>query len=87
MNVTEKGVIEESHSHLATALKQSLPSDDAIIMGHMRIAYDLLEALRRLPTGRSYSHGYNDPTDRRMQADEDAMTRDLARTEDGRPRW
>lgn len=36
--------IEEAFGHLAGALMQSIPSDDQIIIGHMREAHDLLQA-------------------------------------------
>lgn len=36
--------IEEAFAHLAGALTQSIPSDDQIIIGHMRDAHDLLRA-------------------------------------------
>jgi len=36
--------IEEAFGHLAGALMQAIPSDDQIIIGHMRDARDLLQA-------------------------------------------
>lgn len=35
--------IEEAFAHLAGALMQTIPSDDQIIIGHMRDAHDLLQ--------------------------------------------
>jgi hypothetical protein len=36
--------IREAYSHLGAALMQTAPSDDQIIMGHVRSAHELLEA-------------------------------------------
>jgi hypothetical protein len=36
--------IEEAFGHLAGALMQAIPSDDQIIIGHMRDAHNLLQA-------------------------------------------
>ena len=41
-NGPDSDVIDEVRSHLGTALAQQAPSDDAIIMDHVRDAYRLL---------------------------------------------
>lgn len=38
--------LDDAISHLTTALRQALPTDDAIIVGHMRDALALLRAER-----------------------------------------
>jgi hypothetical protein len=39
--------VEEARDHLAAALGQTVPSDDQIIVGNMRIAHSLLAAALR----------------------------------------
>lgn len=39
--------INEARAHLAVALVQSLPSDDQIIIGHIREANAVLDALSK----------------------------------------
>jgi hypothetical protein len=43
---TAENVINEAISHLRCALSQSIPGDDQIIIGHIRSAAEVLEALR-----------------------------------------
>jgi hypothetical protein len=38
-----KETVKEARNHLYAAMVQSIPSDDQIIMDHVRDAYDLLE--------------------------------------------
>jgi len=38
-------LILEIHGHLGAAIIQSLPSDDQIIMGHVREAYAMLRTI------------------------------------------
>ena len=43
----KKNLLEEAYSHLVGAEAQSLPSDDQIIMDHVRSAIALLKVLRK----------------------------------------
>ena len=45
-------LIAEARAHLGAALAQALPSDDQIIMQHVRDAHDLLMAVE-LPAAQS----------------------------------
>lgn len=45
MSDAERKIILDAWSHLAGALSQSIPSDDQIIIGHMRDAEELLKSL------------------------------------------
>jgi hypothetical protein len=47
MSDDERKVILDAWSHLVGALAQSIPSDDQIIIGHMRDSADLLHTLLR----------------------------------------
>ena len=38
-------IIERARGHLAAAIGQSIPSDDQIIMDHVKAAYELLWAI------------------------------------------
>jgi hypothetical protein len=39
--------LDEAIAHLGAALIQSLPSDDQIIMGHVKTAHDILTVISR----------------------------------------
>lgn len=45
MSKPERAFILEASSHLGAALSQVLPSDDQVIVGHMRSAHALLVGL------------------------------------------
>ncbi len=40
-------IIERARDHLGSAIGQSIPQDDQIIMDHVKAAYELLNALGR----------------------------------------
>lgn len=44
---TPADMLESAMGHLGAAITQSLPSDDAIIMEHVRVAHELVTALWR----------------------------------------
>lgn len=45
--VPAAAVLDEIVGHLGAAVGASIPSDDQIIMGHVRAAYELARILRR----------------------------------------
>ena len=45
-------LVREAESHLSVALSQSLPTDDAIIIGHVRVAVSLLDQIIRAAVSR-----------------------------------
>ena len=45
MTDAERKIILDAWAHLACALSQSIPSDDPIIIGHMRDAATILQTL------------------------------------------
>ena len=45
--MTLKYEVEEIIGHLGAALSQETPSDDKIIMGHIRAAYEAAEAIQK----------------------------------------
>lgn len=51
----ERNSIEQAASHLRVALLQATPSDDQIILGHVRDALELLERVQ-MPSARIEFH-------------------------------
>lgn len=60
--------IEEAFAHLAGALMQAIPSDDQIIIGHMRDAHDLLQAELRERRALAISSPLHEAENERLKA-------------------
>ena len=48
--MTDVTLVQEARQHLYSAITQSIPADDQIIMNHVRAAHELLGAIGR-PSG------------------------------------